>query len=146
MAHSVDIRAGGHAHWEPISVVDRGTPRLVGEPGHYRVHFVMTLSSAPDSYWRVAFEESLLTESGSMSFSPHSVHRPRISGMQLSWDFEEADFDEAWRCLTAAMADANALYPGALAEREERHRQDEAEARDKAERESELKRRLDELP
>jgi hypothetical protein len=81
-----------------------------------------------------------------MNFSPHSVHRPRISGSELSWDFDEADFDEAWRCLTAAIADANASYPQALAEREERHRQNEAQARDKARREAELKRRLDELP
>jgi hypothetical protein len=106
----------------------------------------MTLSSAPDSYWRLAFKKALLAESRSMDFSPHSVHRPGISGTELSWDFDEADFDEAWRCLTAALADANASYPKALAEREERHRQNEAQARDKAEREAELKRRLDELP
>ena len=146
MTESIDVRVGGHASWEPISVVERGTPRLVGKPGCYRVHFVATLSSAPDSYWRLAFEEALLAESRSMTFSPHSVHRPRISGTELSWDFEEADFDEAWRCLTAAIADANASYPKALAEREERRRQSEAQARDKAEREAELKRRLDELP
>jgi hypothetical protein len=146
MTESVDVRAGGRASWEPVSIVERGMPGLAGQPGHYRVHFAMTLSSAPDSYWRLAFEEALLVESRAMNFSPHSVHRPRISGTELSWDFDEADFDEAWRCLTAAIAQANAVYPEGLAEREERSRQHEAEARARAEREAELKRRLDELP
>jgi hypothetical protein len=146
MTESVDVRAGGHARWELISIVERGMPRLAGQPGHYRVHFVVTLSSAPDSYWRLAFEEALLAQSRSMNFSPHSVHRPRISGTELSWDFDEADFDEAWRCLTAAIAGANASYPKGLAEREERRRQNEAEVRARTEREAELKRRLDEMP
>lgn len=81
-----------------------------------------------------------------MHFSAHSVPRPRIAGTALSWEFDEADFDEAWRCLTAAIADANAVYPEALAEREERRRKNEALARARAEREAGLKRRLDELP
>ena len=81
-----------------------------------------------------------------MSFSDLSDRRPTVSGTELSWTFAETDFDEAWRCLTSAIAYANAAYPDILAEREEHGRQQEAEEQAKAQREAELKRRLDELP
>jgi hypothetical protein len=35
-------------------------PHPSGPPGHYRVHLVLALSSAPGSYWRLSFEQAVL--------------------------------------------------------------------------------------